>query len=145
LDSRNSISKILNRLENEMPLVEEGDIIETIKTIYPSSKIPKEERNIILEGIEMTMPMASSRESKLLLEREKSRLLEVYKDIDRGDILIVKEIHPNKIIVENCSVKDEYKKDFEIEKLDIIKGNFNVVKRRSIDLIKTLNKLIGDS
>lgn len=145
MDSRNSISKILNRLENEMPLVEEGDIIETIKTIYPSSKIPKEERNIILEGIEMTMPMASSRESKLLLEREKSRLLEVYKDIDRGDILIVKEIHPNKIIVENCSVKDEYKKDFEIEKLDIIKGNFNVVKRRSIDLIKTLNKLIGDS
>lgn len=145
MDSRNSISKILNRLENEMPLVEEGDIIETIKTIYPSSKIPKEERNIILEGVEMTMPMASSRESKLLLEREKSRLLEVYKDIDRGDILIVKEIHPNKIIVENCSVKDEYKKDFEIEKLDIIKGNFNVVKRRSIDLIKTLNKLIGDS
>lgn len=145
MDSRNSISKILNRLENEMPLVEEGDIIETIKTIYPSSKIPKEERNIILEGIEMTMPMASSKESKLLLEREKSKLLEVYKDIDRGDILIVKKIHPNKIIVENCSVKDEYKKDFEIEKLDIIKGNFNVVKRRSIDLIKTLNKLIGDS
>ena len=45
----------------------------------------------------------------------------------------------------NPSLKEEYKKDFEIEKLDIIKGNFNVVKRRSIDLIKTLNKLIGDS
>lgn len=144
MDSRNSISKILNRLENEMPMVEEGDIIETIKTIYPSLKIPKKERNIVLEGVEMTMPLASSRESKMLLNKENSKLLNIFRDIDRGDILIVKEIHPNKIVVENCSLKEEYKKDFEIEKLDIIKGNFNVVKRRSIDLIKTLNKLIGD-
>ena len=145
MDSRNSISKILNRLENEMPMVEEGDIIETIKTIYPSLKIPKKERNIVLEGVEMTMPLASSRESKMLLNKENSKLLNIFRDIDRGDILIVKEIHPKKIVVENCSLKEEYKKDFEIEKLDIIKGNFNVVKRRSIDLIKTLNKLIGDS
>lgn len=145
MDSRNSISKILNRLENEMPLVEEGDIIETIKTIYPSLNSSKEKRNIILEGVEMTMPLASSRETKVLLKKENSKLLKVFKDMDRGDILIVKEINPNKIVVENCSLKEEYKKDFEIEKLDIIKGNFNVVKRRSIDLIKTLNKLIGDS
>lgn len=145
MDSRNSISKILNRLENEMPLVEEGDIIETIKTIYPSLNSSKEKRNIILEGVEMTMPLASSRETKILLKKENSKLLKVFKDMDRGDILIVKEINPNKIVVENCSLKEEYKKDFEIEKLDIIKGNFNVVKRRSIDLIKTLNKLIGDS
>ena len=48
MDSRNSISKILNRLENEMPMVEEGDRIETIKTIYPSLKIPKKERCLIL-------------------------------------------------------------------------------------------------
>lgn len=145
MDSRNSISKILNRLENQMPLVEEGDIIETIKTIYPSLNSSKEKRNVILEGVEMTMPLASSRETKILLKKENSKLLKVFKDIDRGDILIVKEINPNKIVVENCSLKEEYKKDFEIEKLDIIKGNFNVVKRRSIDLIKTLNKLIGDS
>jgi hypothetical protein len=128
-----------------MPLVEEGDIIETIKTIYPSLNSSKEKRNVILEGVEMTMPLASSRETKILLKKENSKLLKVFKDVDRGDILIVKEINPNKIVVENCSLKEEYKKDFEIEKLDIIKGNFNVVKRRSIDLIKTLNKLIGDS
>ena len=107
MDSRNSISKILNRLENEMPMVEEGDIIETIKTIYPSLKIPKKERNIVLEGVEMTMPLASSRESKMLLNKENSKLLNIFRDIDRGDILIVKEIHPNKIVVENCSLKEE--------------------------------------
>ena len=93
MDSRNSISKILNRLENEMPMVEKGDIIETIKTIYPSLKTPKEERNIIFEGVEMTMPLASSKESKMLLSKEKSKLLNVFRDTDRGDILIVKEIH----------------------------------------------------
>ena len=78
MDSRNSISKILNRLENEMPMVEEGDIIETIKTIYPSLKIPKKERNIVLEGVEMTMPLASSRESKMLLNKENSKLLNIF-------------------------------------------------------------------
>lgn len=144
MDKRNSISKILNRLENQIPIIEEGDIIETIKTIYPSSNLPKSEKNIILEDIEITMPLASSKESKLFLKKDKSILLEVYKDLDRGDILIVKEVKPNKIIVENCSLKEEYKKDFEIEKLDIIKGNFTVVKRRSVDLVKTLNKLMGE-
>ena len=73
MDSRNSISKILNRLENEMPMVEKGDIIETIKTIYPSLKTPKEERNIIFEGVEMTMPLASSKESKMLLSKDSQR------------------------------------------------------------------------
>lgn len=143
MDNRNTIGKILNRLENQMPLVEEGDIIETIKTFFPSFNIPKHDKNIIIEGVEMTMPFASSMETKMMLTRDKSLLLSIYKDINRGDILSVKEVKPNKIVVENLSIKEEYRKDFEIEKLDIIKGNFNVVKRKSIDLIKTLNKLMS--
>lgn len=143
MDNRNTIGKILNRLENQMPLVEEGDIIETIKTFFPSFNIPKHDKNIIIEGVEMTMPFASSMETKMMLTRDKSLLLSIYKDTNRGDILSVKEVKPNKIVVENLSIKEEYRKDFEIEKLDIIKGNFNVVKRKSIDLIKTLNKLMS--
>lgn len=143
MDNRNTIGKILNRLENQMPLVEEGDIIETIKTFFPSFNIPRHDKNIIIEGVEMTMPFASSMETKMMLTRDKSLLLSIYKDTNRGDILSVKEVKPNKIVVENLSIKEEYRKDFEIEKLDIIKGNFNVVKRKSIDLIKTLNKLMS--
>ena len=43
--------------------------------------------------------------------------------------------------LENLSLKEEYRKDFEIEKIDVIKGRFNVIKRKSIDLLKTLEKL----
>lgn len=145
MDSRNTIVKILNNLENQMPIVEEGDIVETIKTFFPKYDVPKSEKNIVLENIEMTMPYASSVETKMMLTRDKSLLLNIYKDTDRGDILSVKKVMPNKIIVENLSIKEEYRRTFEIEKLDIIKGNFNVIKRKSIDLIKTLNRLMSEN
>lgn len=145
MDSRNTIGKILNKLESQLPLVEDGDIIETSKTFYPSCNTPKEEKNIVLNGISMTAPLATSRETKNMLDKEKSPMLEIFKDVDRGDILIVKDVNANKIIVENLSIKEEYRKQFEIEKLDVIKGNFNVIRRKSIDLIKTLNRLMGES
>lgn len=144
MDSRNTICKILNRLENQVTIIEEGDIIETIKTTYPKFETPKKEKNIVLEGVEMTPPSASSSETKLMLIKDKSPLLNIYKDLDRGDILSVKKVLNNKIIVENLSIKEDYRKNFEIEKLDVLKGNFNVIKRKSIDLIKTLNRLMGN-
>lgn len=144
MDSRNTICKILNNLENQIAIVEAGDIIETVKTTYPSFEIPKEDKIIVLDGIKMTPPLASSKEAKMMLIKDKSPLLCIYKDLGRGDILSVKKVLNNKIIVENLSVKEDYRKDFEIEKLDIIKGNFNVIKRKSIDLIKTLNRLMGE-
>lgn len=143
MDNRNTICKILNKLENQVAIIEEGDIIETIKTTYPKFEISKKEKNIVLEGVEMTPPSACSSETKLMLIKDKSPLLNIYKDLDRGDILSVKKVLNNKIIVENLSIKENYRKDFEIEKLDVIKGNFNVIKRKSIDLIKTLNRLMG--
>lgn len=144
MESRNTISNILSRLETQMPIISEGDIIETLRTEYPKPNVPKEIKNIILENIEMTMPFASSKENKMMLIKEKSPLLNIYKDLERGDILVVKCVGNNKILVENLSVKSQYRRDFEIEKLDIIKGRFNVVKRKSIDLIKTLNQLMSE-
>lgn len=145
MDNRNTIGKILSRLEENLPFIEKDDIIETEKTQYPDYRLPSKEKNIILNGVSMTMPLASSKEAKAMLKTDKSPLLEVYKNLERGDILIVKETGPNKILVENLSVKDEYRKPFEIEKLDVIKGNFNVVKRKSIGLLKTLQELISDN
>lgn len=145
MDKRNTIGRILNELEKQVPLVEEGDIVETMKTIYPSYKLSPNERNIELNGVVITPPLASSKENKLMLLKEKSLLLETFKDTERGDILLVKKIKPNKITVENLSIKEEYRKDFEIEKLDFIKGNFNIIKRKSIDLVKTLNRLLGNN
>lgn len=139
--SKNTICEILNRLEKQLPIIEEGDIIETLRTEYPKPDEKRERKNIILEGVEMTPPFATSRESKEMLKKDKSKLVQIYKDLERGDILLVKTVKDNKIIVENLSIKEEFRKNFEIEKLDVIKGRFNVIKRKSIDLIKTLEKL----
>ena len=141
MKSKNTICEILNRLEKQLPIIEAGDIIETLRTEYPKSSEKRERKNIILEGVEMTAPFATSRESKEMLKKDKSKLVQIYKDLERGDILSVKAVNDNKIVVENLSIKEEFRKDFEIEKLDVIKGRFNVVKRKSIDLIKTLEKL----
>ena len=141
MKSKNTICEILNRLEKQLPIIEEGDIIETLRTEYPKPEEKRERKNIILEGVEMTPPFATSRESKEMLKKDKSKLVQIYKDLERGDILLVKTVKDNKIIVENLSIKKEFRKNFEIEKLDVIKGRFNVIKRKSIDLIKTLEKL----
>lgn len=141
MKSKNTICEILNRLEKQLPIIEEGDIIETLRTEYPKPEEKRERKNIILEGVEMTPPFATSRESKEMLKKDKSKLVKIYKDLERGDILLVKTVKDNKIIVENLSIKEEFRKNFEIEKLDVIKGRFNVIKRKSIDLIKTLEKL----
>lgn len=141
MKSKNTICEILNRLEKQLPIIEEGDIIETLRTEYPKPEEKRERKNIILEGVEMTPPFATSRESKEMLRKDKSKLVQIYKDLERGDILLVKTVKDNKIIVENLSIKEEFRKNFEIEKLDVIKGRFNVIKRKSIDLIKTLEKL----
>lgn len=141
MKSKNTICEILNRLEKQIPIIEEGDIIETLRTEYPHADDPRESKNIIIEGVEMTRPYATSKESKDMLKRDNSPLLEIYKDLERGDILTVKSVGDNKVVVENLSIKEDYRKDFEIEKIDVIKGRFNVIKRKSIDLIKTLQKL----
>ena len=46
-----------------------------------------------------------------------------------------------KVIVENLSIEKEFRKEFEIDKIEIAKNNFNLVRRRSIELLKTLNKI----
>lgn len=142
MKSKNTICEILNRLEKQIPIIEEGDIIETLRTKYPHAEDAKSKKNIVIKGTEMTRPYATSKESKDMLKRDKSPLLEIYKDLERGDILTVKSVGNNKVVVENLSIKEEYRQDFEIEKIDVIKGRFNVIKRKSIDLIKTLEKLL---
>ena len=141
MHNKNTINEILSRLSKEMPIATENDIAETTKTKYPSCDIPKSEKNFLIEGTEMTVPLCTSQETKKMLIRDNSPLLGIYKDLDRGDILLVKESGKNSLVVENISLKEEYRKPFTIEKLEIVKGNFNVIRRKSIDLIKTLEKL----
>lgn len=136
-----TLNKIMKRLEVEIPIVEVGDIFETEVTKYPDSNLPSEEKNIIIHSTEVTAPLACNKEWKNLLLKEESILCQIYREFDRGDILKVKRIENNKVIVENLSIEEEFRKEFVIDKTDIVKKNFNLIRRKSIDLIKSLEKL----
>lgn len=136
-----TINKILERLSKEIPIAEVGDILETQKTVYPDSNTPREEKNIIIDSMEVTPPLACSKEWKHLMLKDKASLCQIYKDFDRGDILEVKRIEKNYVIVENLSIDEEFKKEFKIDKIEIAKKNFSLIRRKSIELCRTLDKL----
>jgi hypothetical protein len=89
----------------------------------------------------MTPPLACNKEWKMFMLKDESVLCEIYREFDRGDILKVKRIEGNKVFVENLSIEEEFRKEFSIDKVDIIKKKFNLVKRKSIGLLKSLKKL----
>lgn len=136
-----TINKILERLSKETPIAEVGDILETNKTIFPEASLPREEKNIILESIELTPPLACSKEWKTMFLKEKNILCQMFIDFDRGDILRIKRIEGPKVIVENLSIEEEFRHEFKIDKIEIAKKNFNLIRRRSIELIRSLEKL----
>lgn len=141
----NTINKILQRLSKEIPFAEEGDLLETQKTIFPDSKTPREEKNIIINSKEVTPPLACSKGWKTLMLKDKADLCQIYKDFDRGDILKVKDVLPGKVIVENLSIDEEFRKEFEIDTIEIAKKNLTLIKRRSIELNRSLKKLGEES
>lgn len=136
-----TINEILARLSKEIPLAEVGDILETQKTIFPSGSELREDKNIIINSKEITPPLACSKKWKKLLLKEKSDLCEIYKDFNRGDLLKIKQVLPGKIIVENLSIDDEFRKDFEVDIFEIAKKNLTLVRRKSIELSRSLDKL----
>lgn len=136
-----TINQILQRLSKELPIAEVGDLLETQKTIYPLGSLPREEKNIVIESMEVTPPLACSKEWKKLLEKEKAPLRQIYKDLTRGDILRVKAIDDGYLIVENLSIEDEFRKDFRIGKIEIAKKNFSLIRRKSIEIIRVLENI----
>lgn len=136
-----TINKILERLSKETPIAEVGDILETNKTIFPEASLPREEKNIILESVELTPPLACSKEWKTMFLKEKAILCQMFRDFDRGDILRIKRIEGPSVIVENLSIEEEFRHEFKIDKIEIAKKNFNLIRRRSIELIRSLEKL----
>lgn len=138
MEYKNTINNILKRLEKDFEIVREEDIAETFESCFLTKDVSNK---ILIEGNEITIPLASSSGTKKMLVEENSPILKVYKDLNRGDILLIKEINGNKILVENLSIKEEYRKDFYIDKIDILTKKFNVVKRKTVDLINTLNNI----
>ena len=136
MEYHKTINEILKLLDTQIEIVKVGDLLETYKTQFIIKK-----NNYVIKGIKMTVPTASSKQYKNFLIKEKSPLLEVFKDLGRGDVLVVQKIEKNKIYVKNTSLKDEYSNSFIIDKYQILKKEFRVIKRKSSELNKTINML----
>lgn len=140
-----TLEKLLNEMSENIPIIKDGDIFETIKTLYPNHNIPKNEKNIMIEGVEMTYPIATSKKTKKVFIKEKSPLLEMFNELTRGDLLKVVSISKNKIICENISVKKEVqgnniKNIIVIDKLDILRGDYKLVQRGRTKLTNLLKE-----
>lgn len=138
-----TLKNLLKEMSENIPIIKEGDIIETIKTLYPSSNISKKEKNIIIEGIEMTKPLVTSKRTKKVFIKEKSPLLEMFNELTRGDLLKVVKIIDNKIFCENISIKENFKNNIidtklVINKLDILRGDYKLVQRGKSKIINLL-------
>ena len=119
MEYHKTINEILKLLDTQIEIVKVGDLLETYKTQFIIKK-----NNYVIKGIKMTVPTASSKQYKNFLIKEKSPLLEVFKDLGRGDVLVVQKIEKNKIYVKNTSLKDEYSNPFIIDKYQILKKEF---------------------
>lgn len=133
-----TINTILKELSEDFVLAKEGDLAETLETLYLTTET---KNNIVINGQKMTIPLAASKETKKLLIKEKSPVIAIYNDLKAGDILLIKESSANKMLVENISIKDEYRIPFYIEKIDVLKKQYNIVRRKTLRLIETLEKL----
>lgn len=136
-----TINAILQKLSKEIPIAEIGDILETHRTLYPSPSESREDKNIIINCTEITPPLACSKEWKKAMLKDRAILCEIYRDFDRGDILKIKKINGNKVVVENISIEKEFRREFEIDKMEIVKKNFSLIRRKSVELLRSLEKL----
>lgn len=131
---KTTLEKLLNEMNDNVPIIKIGDIIETIKTIYPNSSIPKKEKNIIIEGVEMTKPLVCSKKTKKMFIKENSPLVELFNEKTRGDLLKVISITKNKIYCENLSLNtsignNSIENKIIIDKFDVLRGDFKLVQR----------------
>jgi hypothetical protein len=88
-----TLRTLLEELKERLPKFEKGQIFETLKSIYPDSNTPKEKKNIVLEGMTFTKPLALSRKDKASLIKEESLMVGFFKNLSRGDFLKVIEVN----------------------------------------------------
>jgi len=131
-----TLRTLLEELKQKIPQFEKGQIFETVKSIYPSSEVAKEKKNIKLEGRTLTKPLALSRKDKSTLIKDQSDLVSFFKNLSRGDFLMVDEAEGNSAKCVNLSLNEEIiKKYYKDEKVtltleDLANGTVRLYRRK---------------
>lgn len=126
---------LLEEIKKDLPPFKVGMVFETMKSIYPPSTMKRIDKNILIEGVEITKPLAVSKKSKELFRKDGSVLSKFYADFKKGDLLKVVSIKEGKAFCENVSIKKEYKERYykeqfiEITLEDLVSGNVRQMKR----------------
>ena len=107
-----TINTLLEELKEKFPRFEKNQIFEIQKSIYPDSKIPKNKRNISVDGKTFTKPLAASKHDKNLLTKEDSKLANFFKNTTRGDFVQVIETDGKIATCKNLSLKEDIRKKY---------------------------------
>ena len=137
-----TIRTLLEELKERFPKFEIDQVFETLKSIYPDSGIPKEKKNIKLENVTFTKPLALSRKDKSCLIKEESQMVGFFKNLSRGDFLRVTEVNENSAKCVNLSLNEDIAKKYYKDELvtltieDIANGTVRPYKRKVSKYLK---------
>lgn len=134
-----TIHALLEELKEKVPHFEEGQVFETIKSIYPDSNISKKNKNISFQENEFTKPLALSHRDKNILLKENSPMVHFFRNFSRGDFLKVISVKNDTAKCINLTLTEKAKKiyynDSETNYIgitfqDIATGNVRLTKRK---------------
>lgn len=139
MSKKRTLEDILVEARNTIPELKEGQVFETMTSIYPNDTISPDLKNITVDGSRLTLPKASSSKAKKQFRKKDSYLKELFKDGIKGDYLMVeKVIDKNTFFCKNISIKEEMldkyfsdkqMKYIRLSKDDILQGNIKRVYR----------------
>lgn len=138
MTSKSILEQLMEEAKNQLCKIEVGQVYEAMTTFYPNEKVPPEEKNVIVEDIKMTLPLAFSCKSKKDFLKDKTKIKKFFKEGTKGDYLLVKKIKGDLIMCKNISINEEFynqyyktpgMKKIIITKDDIVKGNVKRVYR----------------
>jgi hypothetical protein len=137
--SKYTLQQLLDEVKQTIPSFQEGQIFETIKSIYPNIKISRNKRNINYKNISFTKPLASSRKAKENFLKEDSPLRDFYKNFSKGDFLLVIETNGKIAKCVNLSLKENIKENFYNNEEDYIFLDYTMIANGTVKLFKRKN------
>lgn len=128
MDKVYTLGALLEELKEQTPKFEVGQFFEVQKSIYPSASIDKEDKNVLIEGVTLTLPMACSQKAKRQFKKDKSPFFNFSKDNTRGDFLEIVETDGHSAKCINRSISEEIQNKYYInEQIKYITISFDEV------------------
>ncbi len=123
-----TLGSLLEELKVQPPKFETGQFFEVIKSIYPGEEVSSDNKNFIIEGIKLTIPLAISSKSKKQFKKDNSPFFQFSKDNTRGDFLEIIETDGLTAKCINRSLKEDIQNKYYIsDNVQYITISFNEV------------------